>query len=257
MQLIYREVEWWMKRRQLPSHLRRRVRHFASQRWATTGGQDERELTKDLPQGLQRDIKCYLCLDLIKKVPMFHSLGDVIIDNICDRVTPLVYSKNEKIIREGDPVQRMVFIVSGRIKRSQNLSKGMVGTSMLETGGFVGDELLSQCLCRPSVDQLPASSATFTCVEPTEAFGLDAHHLRYITDQFRHDFASKKLKQTARYYSSNWRSWAAVTIQFAWQRYMMRTKGSENLVIENGDSERRLRQCAAMFMSLRPHDHLE
>lgn len=57
-----------MKRRQLPSHLRQRVRHFENQRWATLGGQDEMELIKDLPDGLRRDIKRYLCLDLIKKV---------------------------------------------------------------------------------------------------------------------------------------------------------------------------------------------
>jgi cyclic nucleotide gated channel len=32
------------------------------------GGEDEMELIKDLPEGLRRDIKRYLCLDLIKKV---------------------------------------------------------------------------------------------------------------------------------------------------------------------------------------------
>lgn len=61
-------MEWWMKRRQLPSRLRRRVSHFERQSWLTTGGVDEMELIKDLPEGLRRDIKRYLCLDLIKKV---------------------------------------------------------------------------------------------------------------------------------------------------------------------------------------------
>ena len=32
------------------------------------GGEDEMELIKDLPEGLRRDIKRFLCLDLIKKV---------------------------------------------------------------------------------------------------------------------------------------------------------------------------------------------
>lgn len=61
-------MEWWMRRRQLPSALRRRVSHFERQSWLTTGGVDEMELIKDLPEGLRRDIKRYLCLDLIKKV---------------------------------------------------------------------------------------------------------------------------------------------------------------------------------------------
>ncbi|KAJ6364680.1 hypothetical protein OIU76_029613 [Salix suchowensis] len=136
MQLRCRDMEWWMRRRQLPSCLRQRVRHFEQQRWETMGGEDEMELIKDLPEGLRRDVKRYLCLDLIKKVPLFHNLDDLILDNICDRVIPIVFSRDEKIIREGDPVQRMVFIVHGRIRSSQSLSKGMVATSVLEPGGF-------------------------------------------------------------------------------------------------------------------------
>ncbi|GLU01848.1 hypothetical protein SLE2022_191300 [Rubroshorea leprosula] len=258
MQLRCRDMEWWMKRRQLPSRLRHRVRQFERQKWATMGGEDEMELIQDLPEGLRRDIKRYLCLDLIKKVPLFHNLDDLILDNICDRVKQLIFSKDEKIIREGDPVQRMVFIVHGRVKRSQCLSKGMVATSVLEPGGFLGDELLSWCLRRPFIDRLPASSATFVCTESIEAFGLDASHLKYITDHFRYKFANERLKRTARYYSSNWRTWAAVNIQLAWRRRRMRTRGPVTPLTENGDSnDRRLLQYAAMFMSIRPHDHLE
>ncbi|KAJ1401574.1 RmlC-like jelly roll fold [Sesbania bispinosa] len=258
MQLRCRDMEWWMRRRQLPSRLRQRVRHFERQRWAAMGGEDEMEMIKDLPEGLRRDIKRYLCLDLIKKVPLFHNLDDLILDNICDRVKPLVFSKDEKIIREGDPVQRMVFIVRGRIKRNQSLSKGMVASSVLEPGGFLGDELLSWCLRRPFIDRLPASSATFVCLESAEAFGLDANHLRYITDHFRYKFANERLKRTARYYSSNWRTWAAVIIQLAWRRYRKRTRGPVTPVRDSsGGTERRLLQYAAMFMSIKPHDHLE
>ncbi|KAI3452250.1 hypothetical protein Pfo_008915 [Paulownia fortunei] len=257
LQLRCRDMEWWMRRRQLPSQLRQRVRRYERQRWAAMGGDDEMELIKDLPEGLRRDIKRFLCLDLIKKVPLFHSLDDLILDNICDRVKPLVFSKDEKIIREGDPVLRIVFIVRGRVKSSQNLSRGMLATSLLEPGGFFGDELLSWCLRRPFVDRLPASSATFTCLESTEAFALDANHLRYITDHFRYKFANERLTRTARYYSSNWRTWAAVNIQLAWRRYMQRTRNALSYGSANGDSDRRLRQYAAFFMSIRPHDHLE
>ncbi|KAL0461593.1 UNVERIFIED_CONTAM: Cyclic nucleotide-gated ion channel 2 [Sesamum latifolium] len=260
MQLRYRDMEWWMKHRQLPSQLRRRVRKYEHQIWEMMGGQDEMELIKDLPSGLRRDIKHYICLDLIKKVPLFHNLDDLVLDNICDRVKPLLYSKDEKIIREGDPVQRMVFIVCGRVSRSQGLIRGKVATTILEAGSFLGDELISWCLHRPFLDRLPASSATFTCTQPAEAFALEADDLRYITDHFRYHFANEGLKWTARYYSSNWRTWAAVNIQLAWRRYVRRTRrGVVDRVSENGggESDRRLRKYAAMFLSLRPHDHLE
>lgn len=72
MQVRYQDVQWWMRRRQLPVPLRKRVGHFERQRWATMGGvEDDMELIKDLPEGLRRDIKRHLCLDLIKKVCTF------------------------------------------------------------------------------------------------------------------------------------------------------------------------------------------
>ncbi|KAK9742560.1 hypothetical protein RND81_03G182100 [Saponaria officinalis] len=258
MQLRSRDMEWWMRRRQLPSRLRHRVQHFERQNWLTTGGVDEMELIKDLPEGLRRDIKRYLSLDLLKKVPLFHCLDDLILDNICDRLKPIIYCKDEKILREGDPVQRMMFIARGRIKSNQKLSKGMVATDVLEPGAFLGDELLSWCLRRPFIHRLPASSATFVCLESTEAFGLDAYDLRYITDHFRYKFANNTLKRTLRYHSSHWRTWAAVNIQFAWRRYMSRTRGSvTHVTSQNSDPDKLLLQFAAMFMSFRPHDHLD
>lgn len=166
-------------------------------------------------------------------------------------------SHAKQIIREGDPVLRMVFVVRGRVKSSQNLSRGMVATSLIEPGGFFGDELLSWCLRRPFIDRLPPSSSTFTCLESTEAFGLNANSLKYITDHFRYKFANERMTRTAKYYSSNWRTWAAVNIQLGWRRYMERTRRTLAYTSTNGDSDRRLRQCAAFFLSIRPHDHLE
>lgn len=153
-------------------------------------------------------------------------------------------------------MQQMVFIVRGKLQSSQQRSKGMVAKCTIGPGNFLGDELLSWCLRRPFADRLPSSSATFECTEAAEAFALDAHHLRYITEHFRYKFANESLKRTMRYYSSNWRTWAAVNIQLAWRRYTMRTSGMATRPSEASDNDRRLRLYAAMFMSIRPHDHL-
>lgn len=152
----------------------------------------------------------------------------------------------------------MVFVVRGRIKSNQNLRKGAIATDILGPGSFLGDVLLSWCLQRPFRHQLPASSATFQCLEPIEAFGLDAYDLHYITEHFRYKFANESLRRTLRYHSSTWRTWAAVHVQLAWRRYLERTRGSVNHVAsQNGDTDKRLLQFAAMFMSFRPHDHLD
>lgn len=71
MELRHQDIEWWMRRRQLPSKLKQRVRHFEHQKWETMGEEEELKWIDELPDGLRRDIKRYLCLDLIKKVHEF------------------------------------------------------------------------------------------------------------------------------------------------------------------------------------------
>ncbi|PIN19628.1 K+-channel ERG [Handroanthus impetiginosus] len=184
MQLKMRNIEWWMRKRRLPQAFRQRVRNYERQRWAAMRGVDECEMTRNLPEGLS-------------------SLYFI-------------------ITREGDPVQRMLFIVRGHLQSSQVLRDGVKSCCMLGPGNFSGDELLSWCLRRPFVERLPPSSCTLVTLETTEAFGLEAEDVKYVTQHFRYTFLNEKVKRSARYYSPGWRTWAAVAIQLAWRRYKHR-----------------------------------
>ncbi|KAL8512080.1 hypothetical protein ACS0TY_018515 [Phlomoides rotata] len=222
MQLKMRNIEWWMRKRRLPVTFRQRVRNYERQRWAAMRGVDECEMTRNLPEGLRRDIKYHLCLDLVRQVPLFQHMDNLVLENICDRVKSLIFTKGETITREGDPVQRMLFIVRGHLQSSQVLRDGVKSCCMLGPGNFSGDELLSWCLRRPFVERLPPSSSTLVTLETTEAFGLEARDLKYVTQHFRYTFVNEKVKRSARYYSPGWRTWAAVAIQLAWTRYKHR-----------------------------------
>lgn len=63
-----RDMEGWMEHRQLPRHLRERVRRFVHYKWLATQGTDEESILRGLPKDLRRDIQRYLCLDLIRRV---------------------------------------------------------------------------------------------------------------------------------------------------------------------------------------------
>ncbi|KAM0838676.1 hypothetical protein ACQ4PT_060837 [Festuca glaucescens] len=217
-----RSVEWWMKRKNLPQSFRHRVRQYERQRWAATRGVDECRIVRDLPEGLRRDIKYHLCLDLVRQVPLFQHMDDLVLENICDRVKSLVFPKGEVIVREGDAVRRMLFIVRGHLQSSQVLRNGATSCCMLGPGNFSGDELLSWCLRRPFLERLPASSSTLVTLESTEAFGLEAADVKYVTQHFRYTFTNEKVRRSARYYSHGWRTWAAVAVQLAWRRYKHR-----------------------------------
>nr|ACG43048.1 cyclic nucleotide-gated ion channel 2 [Zea mays] len=217
-----RSVELWMKRKDLPRSYRHRVRQYKRQRWAATRGVDECRIVRDLPEGLRRDIKYHLCLGLVRQVPLFQHMDDLVLENICDRVKSLIFPKGEVIVREGDPVKRMLFIVRGHLQSSQVLRNGAESCCMLGPGNFSGDELLSWCLRRPFLERLPASSSTLATLESTEAFGLDAADVKYVTQHFRYTFTNDKVRRSARYYSPGWRTWAAVAVQLAWRRYKHR-----------------------------------
>ncbi|KAK4344047.1 hypothetical protein RND71_037141 [Anisodus tanguticus] len=222
MQLKMRNVEWWMRRRRLPQGFRQRVRNYERQRFAATRGVDECEMISNLPEGLRRDIKYHLCLDLVRQVPLFQHMDNLVLENICDRVKSLIFTKGETITREGDPVQRMLFIVRGHLQSSQVLRDDVKSCCMLGPGNFSGDELLSWCLRRPFVERLPPSSSSLVTLETTEAFGLEANDVKYVTQHFRYTFVNEKVKRSARYYSPGWRTWAAVAIQLSWRRYRHR-----------------------------------
>ncbi|KAJ9182821.1 hypothetical protein P3X46_006771 [Hevea brasiliensis] len=222
MQLKMRNIEWWMRKRHLPQEFRHRVRNYERQRWAATRGVDECEVIRNLPEGLRRDIKYHLCLDLVRQVPLFQHMDDLVLENICDRVKSLIFTKGETITREGDPVQRMLFVVRGHLQSSQVLRDGVKSCCMLGPGNFSGDELLSWCLRRPFIERLPPSSSTLVTLETTEAFGLEAEDVKYVTQHFRYTFVNERVKRSARYYSPGWRTWAAVAIQLAWRRYKHR-----------------------------------
>ncbi|XP_019251719.1 PREDICTED: cyclic nucleotide-gated ion channel 4-like isoform X2 [Nicotiana attenuata] len=222
MQLKMRNIEWWMRRRRLPRELKQRTRNFERQKWAAIRGVDECEMIRNLPEGLRRDIKYHLCLDLVRQVPLFQHMDNLVLENICDRVKSLIFTKGETITKEGDPVQRMLFIVRGHLQSSQLLRDGVKSCCMLGPGNFSGDELLSWCLRRPFVERLPPSSSTLVTLETTEAFGLEADDVKYVTQHFRYTFVKEKVKRSARYYSPGWRTWGAVAIQLAWRRYKHR-----------------------------------
>ncbi|KAJ0983691.1 hypothetical protein J5N97_011946 [Dioscorea zingiberensis] len=248
LHLKMRSLEWWMRRRHLPHGLRHRVRQYERQRWAAMRGVDECEMIRNLPEGLRRDIKYHLCLDLL------------VLENICDRVKSLIFPKGETIAKEGDPVQRMLFIVRGHLQSSQVLRDGVKSCCMLGPGNFSGDELLSWCLRRPFIERLPPSSSTLVTLETTEAFGLEAKDVKYVTQHFRYTFVNEKVKRSARYYSPSWRTWASVAIQLAWRRFKHRsTLASLSFTLPRRPASRcsspgedRLRHYTALLTSPKP-----
>lgn len=170
-------------------------------------------------------------------------------------------------MNEGDPVVRMLFVARGFVQSAYRMHNGNTSSCVLGPGNFAGDELVAWCFRKPQVDGLPPSTATLTTLNDVELFGLDAGDLRYITEHFRYKFDQKKLKDTARYWSSSWRTWAAVSVQLAWRRFKQqrdekREKEKQGALHEafhfplTVTEDERLRLYTAMMCSPKPQDYL-
>ncbi|KAL0382424.1 UNVERIFIED_CONTAM: Cyclic nucleotide-gated ion channel 1 [Sesamum calycinum] len=109
MRVKRRDAEQWMSHRLLPESLRERIRRYEQYKWQETRGVDEENLIHNLPKDLPTDV-CKL-----KRVPMFEKMDDQLLDAMSDRLKPVLYTDDSYIVREGDPVDEMLFIMRGKL----------------------------------------------------------------------------------------------------------------------------------------------
>lgn len=152
------------------------------------------------------------------KVPMFEKMDEQLLDAMCDRLKPVLYTKESCIVREGDPVDEMLFIMPSKLL---TMTTNGERTEYLKAGDFCGEELLTWAPDPHSSSNLPISTRTVQTLAEVEAFALKADDLKFVASQFRR-LHSKQLRHTFRFYSQQWRTWAACFIQAAWRRYSKR-----------------------------------
>ena len=156
------------------------------------------------------------------------------LDAICERLKPALCTESTYLVREGDPVNEMLFIIRGHLD-SYTTNGGRTGffnSCLIGPGDFCGEELLTWALDpRPSVI-LPSSTRTVKAISEVEAFALIAEDLKFVASQFRR-LHSKQLRHKFRFHSHQWRTWAACFIQAAWRRYKKRKEAAELRAREN------------------------
>lgn len=150
-------------------------------------------------------------------------MDERLLDAICERLKPSLFTESTYIVREGDPVDEMLFIIRGRLESvtTDGGRSGFFNRSLLKEGDFCGEELLTWALDPKSGSNLPSSTRTVKAWTEVEAFALIAEELKFVASQFRR-LHSRQVQHTFRFYSQQWRTWAACFIQAAWRRYSKR-----------------------------------
>ncbi|WJX71911.1 hypothetical protein P8452_55851 [Trifolium repens] len=224
MQLRGRDVEQWMSHRRLPEDLKKRVRQAERYSWAATRGVPEKMVLENLPEDLQTDIRRHL-FKFVKKVRIFSLMDEEepILDAIRERLIQTTYIKGSKILSQGGLVQKMVFIVRGKLE-----SIGEDGIPVpLSEGDACGEELLRWYLEQSSENkegkkvklqgQGLTSDRTVRCLTNVEAFSLRTKDIEEVTTLFARFLRSPRVQGVIRYESPYWRSLAANRIQVGWR----------------------------------------
>jgi cyclic nucleotide gated channel, plant len=150
-------------------------------------------------------------------------MDERLLDAICEHLKPSLCTEHTYLVREGDPVDEMLFIIRGRLESvtTDGGRSGFFNRGVLKEGDFCGEELLTWALDPKSGSNLPSSTRTVRALTEVEAFALTADELKFVASQFRR-LHSKQVQHTFRFYSQQWRTWAARYIQAAWRRFIKR-----------------------------------
>lgn len=135
------------------------------------------------------------------QVPFFGQMDDQLLDAICERLVSSLNTKDTYIVREGDPVREMLFIIRGQVESSTTDGgrTGFFNSITLRPGDFCGEELLTWALMPSSSSlNLPSSTQTVKTLTEVEAFALRAEDLKFVASQFKR-LHSKKLQHAFRY----------------------------------------------------------
>uniref|UniRef100_A0A7N0RBH2 Cyclic nucleotide-binding domain-containing protein n=1 Tax=Kalanchoe fedtschenkoi TaxID=63787 RepID=A0A7N0RBH2_KALFE len=243
MRVRKQDREWWMSHRRLPENLRERIRRYEQYKWQETRGLVEDTMYMSLPKYLRRDVKRHIGLLLLFRVPLFDQIrDDLFLEAICAHLKPVLYTEGSLVLCEGDPVDEMLFVVGGTLD-SVSTSGGRSGffnVVHLREGDFCGEELLTWALNPKSIaGRPPKSTRTVRALSEVEVFALVADDLRSVASQ-NPQIYSQQFRHAFRFYSHQWRMWAACYIQAAWRRYYKRKLENSLTLVETEDSQLQL-----------------
>ncbi|KAM1798572.1 hypothetical protein ACFX12_032626 [Malus domestica] len=138
-----------------------------------------------LPNQLKEHIKNHLFLAKLKKVRGLENKDGEVLKKIMGYLEPVNYADGSYIIREGEPLDRMLFITQGSVLTYKTTIGGGSGSSSIIRRDFYGEELIGWAKAYNSLSDFPISAKTVKSRTEVEVFVLMADHLQLVVSEFR------------------------------------------------------------------------
>ncbi|CAN6581225.1 unnamed protein product [Malus baccata var. baccata] len=151
-----------------------------------------------LPLELQYHMKRHLFLATLRKLPGLENKDSLVLIKIMEHLEPVNYADGRYIIREGEPLDRMLFITQGSVLTYKTSSIGRESGSSsiihLAKGKFYGEELIGWAATSTPFSGLPISDKTVKSHSKLEVFALVADDLRLVVSKFPTQFNTELLQ---------------------------------------------------------------
>ncbi|KAK9913313.1 hypothetical protein M0R45_037132 [Rubus argutus] len=174
-----REVEQWLSKNGIPSCKKLEIME-----------QVEVELNKDkdkdvdvenilsiLPWDSRRYMKSCMPLNRLKQVPLLQNKDEKVLTEISEYLKPEKYIKNEIIIREKEPLEKMIFIVEGLVIIEM---RGCTRTLQLRAEEVYGEKLLTWPAWPSFPSVLPVATESLRADGDVEALVLTASDIKDV-----------------------------------------------------------------------------
>lgn len=132
----------YMRIKQVPLSLRRRVRVFYENLYKQDSVFDESEFLAKMSPQLKTETVQFIYRDVIGKVLILRGLSEQIVHKICIALCPYTAVRGDIIMRDGEDGDCMFIIVKGEVKMSvaEPVSGAEIPVGVLAEGSFFGEE---------------------------------------------------------------------------------------------------------------------
>ncbi|XP_044505366.1 cyclic nucleotide-gated ion channel 1-like [Mangifera indica] len=186
MELKNQKIMQWPPFGRISENLRKQIMKHPPNNWDLINGVNVEILFNNISEGLKGDIKRELCLDLLKKVDELKNWNEETLPELCDCLRPVFYKGGTSIVREGDPIIGMIFVLqgdlwtyssSGTATTHQRTDHHPSEKDLFKEGDFFGGELVAWAGDDVSPPKLPISTRTLEARTNVDAFVLMACYL--------------------------------------------------------------------------------
>jgi hypothetical protein len=130
-------VDTFLKYREIPSDLQKRIHDYYDYLWESRRGYEESKLLRDLPTSLKTQVAFFLNRDIIEKVPLFKNASREFVRDIIMNLKPVIYTPGDSIVTFGEIGYEMYFIGRGEVDVTNE--EGTITYATLTAGQFFGE----------------------------------------------------------------------------------------------------------------------